>query len=61
MMDGRMALIAQREIAELHLCVHDIAQSTAAHKTAMITAAAASRSAADIRSSEGDTVAAGWA
>jgi hypothetical protein len=45
----------------LHLCVHDIAQSTAAHKTAMITAAAASRSAADIRSSEGDTVAAGWA
>ena len=64
-MNGRMAVIAEREITEMqdssgHRHFHDIAQKTAAHTTAIASAAQASRAGIPISRNEGATRAAGW-
>ena len=64
MMHRRMAVIAERQIAEFERRAHRqlaIAQKTAPHSTATITATAASRSSADRRRIDGETVAGGCA
>ena len=52
-MDGRMAVVAERHIAEFERRAHAIAQKIAPHRTAITTAAPASRSQADSRRIEG--------
>ena len=59
MMHGRMAVVAQREIAELQLRGHRIAQNTASQISAIATADTARRSITDMRRMEGCTVAGG--
>jgi hypothetical protein len=60
--NGGMPVIAKRYIVEGECCAHDtIAQITAPHSATISTATAASRSNAESRRIEGDTVAAGCA
>src|SRR5205823_12988718 len=64
MMHRRMAVVAERHIVEGKRCAHvqlAIAQMTAPHSATISAATAASRSSADSRRIEGDTVACGWA
>src|SRR5262249_33304161 len=56
-MHGRVTLVPEREIRESQCRAHEIAQCTAAHSSAISTAAAASRSHAESRRIESDTVA----
>ena len=62
MMHRRVAVIAEREIAEFERRAHDhIAQRTAPHSAAISTETAASRSSAERRRIDGETVAGGCA
>jgi hypothetical protein len=61
MMHRRVAVIAERQVSELECRAHAIAQNTAPHSTAITTATAASRSGAERRRIDGDTVAGGCA
>ena len=64
MMHRRVAVVAERQIAEFERRAHDssaIAQNTAPHSAAISTATAASRSSAERRRIEGETVAGGCA